>query len=137
MTPERRARITWSPEPVAHGLPIWHCTIDPAWFEADPPGSEGWSLKCRFEAAPAEQGNPTLAWVAFLVEDAPHERLTPGARLRLFERNAAGSYAHVEVVEWEGRVLPPNGALQQTGELRTASPAARQWLASPAAELGR
>jgi hypothetical protein len=98
MVPERRARITWSLAQVKRGLPVFTRTIDPAWFDADPPGAEGWSLQCRFETTPAAQGNPSPAAVAFLVEGAPHERLVPGVRLWLYERGT-GHRAVVEVLD--------------------------------------
>src|SRR5687767_6275649 len=98
MTLKRLARITWSAEQVARGLPTWARTVDPAWFDGDPAAAEGWSLTCRFESTPAEQGNPTLARVAFLVDAAPHERLAPGARLKLYERGT-GQRADVEILE--------------------------------------
>ena len=100
MDPEHRARITWSSAQEERGLPSFIRTIDPAWFESDPPGAEGWSLKCRFDPSPESQGNPTIAHVAFLMENAPHDRLTPGTRLRLYERGSGGR-ALVEVLDRE------------------------------------
>ena len=66
------------------GLPAFTRTTDPAWFESP---EEGLSLVCRFHASPREQGSPSVAHVAFLRADAPHERLVAGARLNLFERS--------------------------------------------------
>jgi hypothetical protein len=98
MAPERRARITWSAARIDRGLPAAEELIAPAWFEADPPGAEGWSLVCRFEHSPEAQGSPSIASVAFMMPDAPHERLAPGARLRLYE-GGRDARALVEVLE--------------------------------------
>jgi len=73
------------------GLPAITETVDPAWlYDATPPHDDGWSLVCRLDPSPKAQGNPALASVHFLVADAPHNRLEPGARLRLFERGTGG-----------------------------------------------
>ena len=98
MTPARRARITWSSAHVARGLPSASELVAPAWFEADAPGAEGWSLVCRFEASPEAQGSPSLASIAFMVPHAPHERLAPGTRLQLYE-GGRDERALVEVLE--------------------------------------
>ena len=92
------ARVTWSAAQVRRGLPAFERTTDPAWFEADPPGADGWSLRCRFEPPPDAQGSPSVARVAFMMPHAPHERLAPGARLRLFERGSGGR-ALVEILD--------------------------------------
>ena len=94
MMKEHRARITWSDGQVRHGLPRLRESTDPAWFD----GGETWSLRCRFDRAPTQQGNPSEAHISFLVEEAPHERLVPGAVLHLFERATSG-HASVEVLE--------------------------------------
>ena len=97
-TNEHLARVSWSTDLVRLGLPAETETIDPAWFfEAAGQESEGWSLICRFDLAPVEQGSPSTAWVRFMAEDAPHERLTPGALLRLFERGSQ-KFARVEIL---------------------------------------
>jgi hypothetical protein len=72
-------------------------TTDPAWFTADPPQAEGWSLVCTFERSVREQGNPSAARVRFLMENAPDERLQPGVVLRLFERQTQ-AFATVEIL---------------------------------------
>ena len=96
---EHRARITWSPEQVRQGLPPITQTVDPAWFADDrTPRAEGWSLMCMFEPPPNEQGSPTVARVRFVMPDAPHERLRPGATLRLFERGTHG-FANVHILD--------------------------------------
>lgn len=95
MMKEHRARITWSEAQVRHGLPRVRESMDPAWFDA---GEEAWSLRCRFDRAPAQQGNPSEGYISFLVPEAPHERLVPGAVLHLFERATTG-HALVEVLE--------------------------------------
>jgi hypothetical protein len=92
---EHRARITWSDAQVRRGLPRTRESVDPAWFDA---GEEAWSLRCRSEAPPAQQGNPSEARISFLVSEAPHGRLVPGAVLHLFERATTG-HATVEVLE--------------------------------------
>jgi hypothetical protein len=92
------ARITWSEAQVQRGLPAVAEMIDPAWFADDRSGAEGWSLICRFAVPAAAQGSPSEALVRFLVPEAPHGRLTSGARLRLFER-ATGEYADVVIFE--------------------------------------
>ena len=89
------ARITWSEEQVRRGLPAFTRTTDPAWFESP---DEGWTLVCRFHASPREQGSPSVAQVAFVTENAPHDRLTPGTKLHLFERSTR-QLASVEIIE--------------------------------------
>ncbi len=98
MTPEHRARITWSTEHVRRGLLPVTQTIDPAWLEGGRLTDDGWSLICTFDTPPSEQGNPSAARVRWLMENAPHEWLKPGASLRLFERAAADS-ATVEILD--------------------------------------
>ena len=95
MSTEHLARITWSAEQVRRGLPAFTRTTDPAWFETP---DEGWSLICRFHASPREQGSPSVAQVAFLNENAPHDRLRAGAKLNLFERSTR-QLATVEIIE--------------------------------------
>ena len=51
-----------------------------------------------FEPPPNEQGSPTVARVRFVMPDAPHERLRPGATLRLFERGTHG-FANVHILD--------------------------------------
>jgi hypothetical protein len=95
---EHRARITWSDEQVRRGLPTIHETVDPAWPDGTGPAATiGWSLRCRFEVAPAEQGNPSIAWVDFMLAEAPHSALQVGTRWQLFERGTRG-LATVEIV---------------------------------------
>lgn len=99
MTSEHAARITWSSEQVRLGLPSFASTIDPVWLAADAARrAEGWSLVCRFEAPPLEQGNPSMAQVRFMMDGAPHEQLIRGVTLRMFER-ATGQLATVEILE--------------------------------------
>jgi len=88
-----RALIQWSPEHVRHGLSNWLQAIDPAWLDS---GEEGWSLEYCFDASPFQQGNPSVAFIRFVVPSAPHERLVPGATLLLFER-ATSRFATVTV----------------------------------------
>jgi hypothetical protein len=94
-----RASIHWSAEYQRKGLPSALRTIDPAWFiDEVPRHDEGWSLVCEFDKAPAEQGNPSLAYVHYLFETAPAARLIAGATLQLFERGT-GKLAKVEIID--------------------------------------
>ena len=88
------ARITWSTERVRRGLWTAHERIVPAWFG---PGEDGWSLVCKFEQPPAEQGSPSLATVSFWVDAAPHDRLRAGAQLTLFDES--GDTSVVEILD--------------------------------------
>jgi hypothetical protein len=97
MTPEHTARITWSEEQVRRGLPTVLQTIDPSWLASDPKGADGWSLVCRFDEPPRQQGNPSIAHVRFLVDEAPHT-LRPGTCLMLFEKWST-HYARVEIID--------------------------------------
>ena len=98
MSQEHDARVHWSAAQVARGLPSVERSIDPAWFLEPGPGSGGaWSLKYEFATPPMAQGNPSTARVAFMVADAPHERLRPGVWLELFER-ATQERARVEIL---------------------------------------
>ena len=99
VTTEHPARITWSSEQVRLGLPAIASSTDPVWLDTDSArSSEGWSLVCRFEAPPLQQGNPSIAQVRFMMAGAPHEQLSPGVTLRMFER-ATGQLATVEILE--------------------------------------
>jgi len=98
MSAKHRARITWSPEQVRAGLPVFTKTTDPSWFLGEEAGAEGWSLVCHFSEPPRSQGNPSLAEVRFLMPEAPHGRLTPGTALELFEP-ATQRRARVDVIE--------------------------------------
>ena len=92
------ARIHWSAEQVARGLPAVTHRIDPSWFvEAGDDSAEGWSLVCDFDEPPSVQGNPSIARVAFWMDHAPHDRLYAGVSLWLFER-ATRRYARVEII---------------------------------------
>jgi hypothetical protein len=96
---EHRAKIMWSEKQAERGLPSFSKTTDPAWTENSvPEKDEGWSLACRFDRPPSQQGNPSVANVQFLVDEAPHGLLVAGARLRLFER-ATDQYAAVEILD--------------------------------------
>ena len=97
MPSECRAFIRWSPEQVRHGLPSVRHSIDPAWFDL---GEDGWSVAYRFDVPPSQQGNPSVAFIRFMMPTAPHERLLPGATLLLFER-ATHQYATLTVAELE------------------------------------
>jgi hypothetical protein len=95
MKTEHLARIYWSDEQLRRGLPAFTRTTDPAWFDL---ADESWSLVCQFHASPREQGSPSVAKVAFLMAEAPHNRLVPGAQLSLFERSTR-QRAKVEIIE--------------------------------------
>jgi hypothetical protein len=98
MANEHRALIHWSATQVHRGLPDATELIDPAWLEGTLPRvDEGWSLVCRFESSPATQGNPSVAWVHFMMPAAPHDALRPGMSLHLFERGTARE-ARVEIL---------------------------------------
>jgi hypothetical protein len=97
MTSEFRAFIRWSPEQECLGLPNVQQSIDPAWFDLD---EGGWSVAYRFDVPPSQQGNPSVAFVRFMMPTAPHERVLPGATLFLFER-ATHQYATLTVAELE------------------------------------
>jgi hypothetical protein len=98
MVAEHLARITWSGAQAERGLPQTPRLVDPAWFaDAAPTQAEGWSLECCFDVPPREQGNPSLARIRFLVDEAPEDRLRAGAVLYLFERGTGG-YATVEIL---------------------------------------
>jgi hypothetical protein len=74
---------------------------DPAWLEdvaTGMPESDGWTLVCEFDVPPSQQGNPSVARVQFAMDDAPHDRLHSGARLRLFE-TATQDFAIIEITE--------------------------------------
>ena len=99
MSQERLARITWSAQRARQGLPAAFETTDPAWFGREPSaGEEGWSLVCRYDEPPRVQGNPTRAWVRFMVAGAPHARLVHGTILRMFEPGT-GQLALVEILD--------------------------------------
>ena len=98
MSIEHLAEIEWSAAQVARGLPSLERTTDPAWFWDDPPRTtEGWSLICAFAEPPSSQGNPSRAFVHFLMDTAPHDRLYAGALLRMFERGTR-QYATVRIL---------------------------------------
>jgi hypothetical protein len=99
VTEEHKAQIQWSSTLISHGLPDITETIDPAWFEyPDGAESEGWSLVCAFASPPSAQGSPSVAQVHFMVPGAPHDRLSPGTVLYLFERRTA-RYATVTILD--------------------------------------
>ena len=99
MQREHRIRVTWSPDAVQHGLPDIVRSIDPAWRAGlVPTRDEGWSLTYRFDRSPRDQGNPSLGYAQFAMEDTPADWLVRGNTLLLFER-ATGKYATVEVLD--------------------------------------
>ena len=50
--------------------------------------ADAWSVVCAFESPPVLQRNPAEAWVRFLSDAAPYERLRPGALFSLYEGRA-------------------------------------------------
>jgi hypothetical protein len=98
MVNEHRVRITWSESLIRRGLYAVDRMMDPVWLDLDPLDAEGWTLRCRFEEPPSVQGSPSIGWAHFLMDEAPQEWLTPGMRLRLFERGS-GEHALVEVLD--------------------------------------
>ena len=98
---EHQALIHWSARQIERGLPTVTESTDPAWLEgATPRVDDGWSLVCRFDSTPAQQGSPSAARVHFLVDAAPHEYLRAGAQLRLYElyERATSELARVEIL---------------------------------------
>lgn len=96
--PPRKAKITWSPERVAAGLPEAEKLTRPTKPGHDAPswGEDMWSLVCVFEPPAASQGNPSLADVSFLMPAAPHGRLEPGAKLLMHD--ATFGWADIEIL---------------------------------------
>ena len=95
---EHRARFDWSAAQRERGLVARAEWVAPVWFVGDAPGADGWSLACRFDATPATQGSPSEGYVRLTMPHAPHDRLRPGAVLRLFE-DATAQLALVEVLD--------------------------------------
>ncbi len=95
---DHRVRIIWSVAQVGCGLPTFTDTTDKAWVEDALPPSQGWHLVCHFDQSPRAQGNPSVARVHFLVDDAPHDRLVAGARLRMHQASTT-DHAIVEVLD--------------------------------------
>ena len=62
---EHTALITWSASREAKGLPSAQQFIQPAWLGEGGQEDEGWSLVCRFDDVPLDQGNPSTAFVSF------------------------------------------------------------------------
>jgi hypothetical protein len=99
MSREHHAEIRWTADLVETGLPTQLTITAPAWFWDDQPRTtEGWSLVCRFDSPPRDERIPSRAQVQFLMDSAPHDRLTPGTLLRLFE-STTRQYATVEVLD--------------------------------------
>lgn len=46
---------------------------------------EAWSVVLHFDESPRDQGSPSRGTVRFLVADAPHDRLVPGAKFQIYE----------------------------------------------------
>jgi hypothetical protein len=82
-----RAHIRWTDDILRRGLPDVSRYVHPARFTSEPPPwkDDTWSLVCEFDESPRKQGNPSAAKVQFLMDGAPHHRLTIGARLHLFD----------------------------------------------------
>jgi hypothetical protein len=86
---ERNAKVQWFSSLLRgkHALPAGLRYIGIGRFAEDGPTwpDGAWSVLCRFDVPPAEQGNPSTAHVSFLVDAAPHDRLAPGAKFELYE----------------------------------------------------
>ena len=84
---EHAARITWATraERGLHALPSTLQYVRPAHFAEQRPGEDLWSVVCRFDVPPSEQGNPSNGHVRFLMSEAPHEWLHPGTTFRISE----------------------------------------------------
>jgi hypothetical protein len=94
-----RARITWAPRAVGgSSLPtgLQYATIARFAEDASWP-NDAWSIVCAFESPPVLQRNPAEAWVRFLAQSAPHDRLRPGAIFSLYEGRT--DVATVEVLD--------------------------------------
>lgn len=89
--------VTWSEEQVELGLPNIMVTTDPSNPIDEQYSDEWWSMVCRFEKPPVEQGNPSRAYVRFLLKKAPHKLLQTGAKFQLFER-ATQKFAVIEIL---------------------------------------
>jgi hypothetical protein len=96
MTDKHQARIHWWTEHVCLGLADTRRAVDPSWSSDN--AAEGWNLICEFAVSPKDQGNPSLATISFLLDDAPAEWLGPGRELQLFEP-ATGKSARVEILD--------------------------------------
>ena len=54
-----------------------------------------WSVVLEFTVSPKLQGNPSLGSVRFLMESAPHDRLTKGCQFELYEgKDLVATSAH-------------------------------------------
>ena len=86
---ELNAKVHWltQGERGAGRLPASLQYIGIGRFDEDGPSwpDGAWSVVCRFDEPPAEQGSPSVARVRFMVDGAPHERLVPGRRFGLYE----------------------------------------------------
>lgn len=90
-------RISWcghrehNPPDVLTYLPISRFAEDgPDWIK-----KPKWSLLLQFETPPSEQGNPSIGFARFFVDDAPHEKLAPGVTFHLYEGPACVAEAEV------------------------------------------
>ena len=86
---EHLAIVTWLPTELREGGQLPH-SLQYTGISRFPSDGSGWpdgsySIVCRFSVPPSEHGTSSEAHVRFLVDDAPHHRLTPGARFELYE----------------------------------------------------
>ena len=96
------ALIHWTPETVRgkRELPPTLRYVGLSRFPEDVPGQdEAWSVVIRFDQPPPEQASRTTSRgrIQFLVDEAPHERLRPGAKFELYE--GPFHVANVEVLD--------------------------------------
>ena len=96
-----KARVTWvsSSQGGRSALPTGSEYVTVARFpeDGDRWQQEAWSVVLRASPSPAEQGSPTSGDVAFLVDEAPQDRLRPGRRFDLFE--GGRRVAEVELID--------------------------------------
>jgi hypothetical protein len=84
---EHLAEVAWTPASMARGLPEVPEYVGPVHQPgvAPPWTHDAWSLICRFDPSPRDQGNPSRARVRFLFLAAPDSWLRPGSTLWLWE----------------------------------------------------
>lgn len=74
--------------------------VAPVRFQLGPPpwpDENTWSLICDFTDVVPATTSPVVATVSFLMEAAPHDRLTPGTKMWLYE--GKDLVARVEVLD--------------------------------------
>lgn len=86
---QHRARITWLTEEQGGRtvLPGERRYATIARFPDDSPDwpDGAWTVVVDFDTPPSEQGNPSLGFARFLMENAPQHKLHAGSRFQLHE----------------------------------------------------